>query len=168
MPESRFSPPAGLQKRRFLKNFCSVQARFGNPGNAEPFSAGTFPGTDSPLNFHKAGKLFLIAFLIGLFTAESAFAVPPVPDWLTGRVAMRNLNTNGEKPIPEDMLYHEPLCPPHLCQKKTFKAISILDEGRFRKTNYGIQEITRANYRLRREVRLRWMRGNVEGKATGG
>ena len=81
---------------------------------------------------------------------------------------MRYLNTNREKPIPEDMLYHEPLCPPHLCQKKAFKAISILDEGRFRKTNYGIQEITHANYRLRREVRLRWMRGNVEGKATGG
>ena len=168
MPESRFIPPAVMQKGRFQKILCSVQARSGNLGNAGPCSSGTIPGTDSPMNFHTAGKLFLISFLIVHFAAESAFAVPPVPDWLTGRAAMKNLNTNREKPIFEDMLYHEPICPPHLCQKKAFKVISILDESRFRKTNYGIQQITRANYRLRREVRFRWIRGNVEGKRTGG
>ena len=86
------------------------------------------------------------------------FCDSPIPDW----VQTRWVNTSRSKKVQEvtdpSLLYHDPKCAPFLCirQKKSRKITWNPEEMRV--SNQGVQAIARRNYRLREEVRMRWLK----------
>ena len=99
----------------------------------------------------------LCIIILGLSSFE-AFAVPPIPDW----ARTRWVNTSQSKKVQEvtdpSLLYHDPKCAPFLCirQKKRRKITWNPEEMRI--SNQGVQAIARRNYKLREEVRMRWLK----------
>ena len=133
-----------------------------------PYPRRIFPTAFSPLEFFFAAKLFMLAFFLGLFFENNAFSVPPVPDWLRTRLVKRDFSQNKGDTTSLAVSNYEPSCPPHLCLEKEPGILQSLNEEHLRDVSAGIQKLSRDNYKLRTEVRIRWMGRKVEGKAGGG
>ena len=101
-------------------------------------------------------KSFCI-IILGLSSFE-AFAIPSVPDW----VQIRWVNTSQSKKVQEvtapSLLYHDPICAPFLCIRQKKRRKITWNPEEMRVSNQGVQAIARRNYRLREEVRMRWLK----------
>ena len=88
---------------------------------------------------------------------KSLFAIPPVPDWARNRW-VNPVKKEAVKEVEDpSLIFHYPKCPPFLCIKHKERRKKTWDPKMMRKSNKGIQAITQRNYKLRDEVRMRWI-----------
>ena len=109
--------------------------------------------------FRKSQKnLKSLCIIILSLSSFEAFAIPPVPDWARTRWVNTSQNKKVQEVTDPSLLYHDPKCAPFLCirQKKRRKITWNPEEMRI--SNKGVQAIARRNYKLREEVRMRWLK----------
>jgi len=86
------------------------------------------------------------------------FATPPVPEWIQSRWVKTFQRETVQEVKDQSLIFHDPKCAPFLCMKHKEKRKITWNPGVMRESNKGIQAITRRNYKLREEVRVRWVR----------
>ncbi len=101
-------------------------------------------------------KSFFIIFLS--LSSFEAFAIPPVPDWVQTRWVKTSLSKKVQEVTDPSLLYHDPKCAPFLCIRQKKRRKITWDPEEMRISNQGVQAIARRNYKLREEVRMRWLK----------
>ena len=100
---------------------------------------------------------FLCSIILGLSYFE-AFAIPPVPDWVQTRWVKTSQSKKVQEVTDPSLLYHVPKCAPFLCIRQKKRRKITWNPEEMRVSNQGVQAIARRNYRLREEVRMRWLK----------
>ncbi|HCP35073.1 MAG: hypothetical protein QF537_03400 [SAR324 cluster bacterium] len=86
------------------------------------------------------------------------FATPPVPEWIRSRWVKTFQRETVHEVKDQSLIFHDPKCAPFLCLKQKERRKITWNPEVMRESNQGIQAITRRNYKLREEVRVRWVR----------